>query len=150
MQAILVINVSDFFGLIQRTGIDIAVDMVYELRNVVSARLGARIVSMCQDTIIATLPSVSEAMDEAKRIMGTLCSQNSLGHTTTDREEFACILTRAAIGFGDLFQTVDGSYWGLEMLNALRLVDDASQSQILLTDAARGQLPSVVQDVCDL
>lgn len=140
MQAVLIIRIHNFSSLIDSVGIEVAVDMVYELRNVASR---GSITSMYQDKVMLILPSALEAMSEAKRIMGILCTQNSIGMISS------CIPLSASIGYGGLFQAVDGSYWGKEITSATTLSEDAGLREILLTSAARDQLPQV-QDVCEL
>ena len=149
MQAIVVIKIHDFSGLIDQTNISVAVDMVYELRNIAGGRLGMNLVSTCGDKIIGILPEVSIAMEEARHIMNILCPQNSVGNIST-RQGVSCIPLSAAIGYGDLFQSVDGSYWGKEMNTVVSLSDDAGVREILLTNTAKRQLPQARQDVCEL
>lgn len=140
MQAILVLKVRNLTGVIRDVGVKHAVDMIYDFRDVAISRLGVRVSMVCHDMVVSVLPSVQDAIDQAKHIMDTLC-------TMTDGN---CIPIGASIGFGDLYQTVDGSYWGVEMSNAISLVEDSAVNEILLTDSARSQISHDLSYSCPL
>lgn len=149
MQAILVLKVRGFKDLVRDLGIREATDMVYDFRDVAISQLGTKISIVCYDMVVATLPSVRDALDQAKHIMNTICTQNTLGILPTG-DTRACIPIGAAAGYGDLYQTVDGSYWGIEMSNTISLVEDAAPNNILLTDMARSQISYDVLHSCPI
>lgn len=147
MQAILVLKIQNFEQLIQSRGIAEAVDMVYDLRNFASARLGAQVTSIYQDTVVAILPTVQNALSDAKHILNLLCMQNTLGPISNGIQ---CIPVGASIGYGDLYQTVDGSYWGKELTHAISLVNTSQPNEISLTNTAKTQITQVVSTTCSL
>lgn len=134
MQAILVVRIFDFSGVIKAKGAQRGADMVYELRNMAEYFMTGSVYADFNELICAVFPSVREALSKGTKLIQKLSLSEGIP---------LC----GAIGYGQLYQTADGNYWGLECNRAISISDNSSLKEIRLTEAAQEQLsiPSIKQ-----
>lgn len=124
MQTILVLKIHNFPSVLETYGVD-AVNMVYEMRKVALSKLS--IFRYFGESIAATVKNVQEATNIGHNIIDTLCSEKG------------CIHISGAIGWGELYPSADGDYWGIELNKTIELVDKAYPKSISLTKNALSQ-----------
>lgn len=127
MRPVIVVKIYNFPDIISTVGVVQAVDMVYQLRTTASEVMGRYIVRECDDYVMGVLDEesdVSMAIDMAQAIMNTLCTGGCR------------VPLASSVGYGDLYETADGAFWGTEIYVAHNLASTAQQGEIVATPAA--------------
>ncbi len=122
MQAIVVVKIGAFKSLMERDGITKTVQSATQFVAKARGILGNQVFDIRGDMVLATTSSVSRA------------------RTLSDSLRYIHPNTSIVIGYGDLYKTVDGIYWGPEIEEAIRMiVCNGIPGEVLLTSNARIQ-----------
>lgn len=150
MQAILVIKVYDFPGLMKSIGTVSATYAVYELRSAAKFYMSGNVFNSFNDSIYAVFPTPAEAISAATRVIRRLSPDviNSTSTPNISNTGIESIPLCGSIGFGELYQTADGNYWGPEINRAVSLSENAKYKEILLTDSAKNRISPINREKC--
>lgn len=122
MQAVIAIKIGAFKNLLETDGLVKAVQNASQFVARARGILGNQVFDVRGDMVLATATNVAKAV----------AISGSLRHIHPS--------ATIAIGYGDLYQTVDGVYWGPEVEEVIRLlICNGIPTEVHLTYNARAQ-----------
>ena len=136
--AVLVLDMCGFSRLTMRYGITHFLGMIQRLHRLVrplAREMGGQVVKTEADNVFAVFPEVRQAAGGALAIQQQLAEANAF--LPQDWDLYASI----GVGYGRLLMVGEDDLYGHELNIASKLGEDlAERSEILLTEAAYGQL----------
>lgn len=137
-RAVMVLDMVGFTRTVIRRGIIHYLAMIEQMAHValpLIAEHGGRVVKREADNLIVVFDDVVNAVRVSQRIMAAM--EDLDRYLPEDRDIFVGV----GIGWGDLLVLGDEELFGSELNLASKLGEDLAQRDILLTEAAREQLP---------
>lgn len=122
MQAVIAVKIGPFRSLLERDGLVKAVQSASQFVAKAKGILGNHVFDIRGDMVLATASDIPKAISLT----------GNLKHIHPN--------VSIAIGYGDLYQTVDGIYWGTEIEEVIRLlICNGTSGETLLTSNANLQ-----------